>query len=65
MEIGGVVSSGTYTGIPVNIDTWVLYQKKVVMGGGNRTSKFVLNPQELLKLPNVQLVEDLAKATPA
>ncbi len=65
MKIGGVVAIGTDTEIPVYIDSRVLEQEKVVMGGGNRTSKLVLNPQELLKLPNVQLVEDLAKATAA
>ena len=65
MEIGGVVAIGTDTGIPVYIDSWVLEQEKVVMGGGNRTSKLVLNPQKLLKLPHAQVVENLAKATAA
>jgi prolyl-tRNA editing enzyme YbaK/EbsC (Cys-tRNA(Pro) deacylase) len=65
MEIGGVVAIGTDTGIPVYIDSQVLEQEKVVMGGGNRTSKLVLNPQELLKLPHAQVVENLAKATAA
>jgi hypothetical protein len=30
------------------------------MGGGNRTSKMVLDPRELLKLPNVEVVPNLA-----
>jgi hypothetical protein len=31
------------------------------MGGGNRSSKILLDPRELLKLPNVQVIEGLAK----
>jgi prolyl-tRNA editing enzyme YbaK/EbsC (Cys-tRNA(Pro) deacylase) len=65
MEIGGVVAIGTDPEIPVYIDSHVLAQAKVVMGGGNRTSKLVLSPQELLKLPHAQVVENLAKATAA
>lgn len=64
MKIGGVVAIGTDTEIPVYIDSRVLEQEKVVMGGGNRSRRTHPKPQELLKLPNVQLVEDLAKATP-
>src|SRR5665811_1081253 len=33
----------------------------VVIGGGNRSSKLLLNPNELTKLPNVVVVEGLAK----
>jgi prolyl-tRNA editing enzyme YbaK/EbsC (Cys-tRNA(Pro) deacylase) len=36
---------------------------RVVMGGGNRTSKIVLAPAELLKLPGLEVVDGLA--TPA
>lgn len=64
MEIGGVVAIGTNPEIPVYIDSLVLEQEKVVMGGGNRTSKVTLNPKELLKLPAVKTVEKLAKEIP-
>jgi prolyl-tRNA editing enzyme YbaK/EbsC (Cys-tRNA(Pro) deacylase) len=33
---------------------------RVVMGGGNRSSKIVLAPAELLKLPGVEVVDRLA-----
>ena len=36
-------------------------QARVVMGGGNRSSKLLLNPNELTKLPNVVVVVGLAK----
>lgn len=56
MEIGGVVAVGI-DDLPIYIDEQVMHQQKVVMGGGNRTSKIVLDPQELLKLPNVQVAD--------
>ena len=59
MEIGGVTAPGI-DGLPVWIDAAVLGRERVVMGGGNRTSKLVLDPHELLKLPGVEVVEGLA-----
>ncbi len=65
MEIGGVTAVGT-SGQPIYIDAAVLDRDQVVMGGGNRTSKLLLQPQELAKLPHAVVVEGLAKpAVPA
>jgi prolyl-tRNA editing enzyme YbaK/EbsC (Cys-tRNA(Pro) deacylase) len=60
MMIGGVTAFGV-SGLPIYIDSVVMQRKEVVMGGGNRSSKLLLDPQELLKLPNTQVVEGLAK----
>lgn len=60
MEIGGVTAI-SITDYPVFVDEAVMGRPKVVMGGGNRTSKAVIDPNELLKLPGVQVVSDLAK----
>ena len=60
MMIGGVVAIGV-PDISVYIDSAVMTQSEVVMGGGNRSSKIILNPKELEKLPNVHVVESLAK----
>ncbi len=59
MLVGGVTAIGL-RGLPVWVDAAVLEQPKVVMGGGNRSSKLVLDPRELLKLPGVEVVEGLA-----
>lgn len=59
MMIGGVVAVGI-EGQPVYIDRAVLAQERVVMGGGNRSSKLLLDPQQLLRLPNAMVVEGLA-----
>lgn len=62
MEIGGVTAVGI-SGLPIYVDRQVMAQPEVVMGGGNRTSKIIIDPQDLTKLPNVTLVDDLAKGT--
>jgi prolyl-tRNA editing enzyme YbaK/EbsC (Cys-tRNA(Pro) deacylase) len=60
MMIGGVTAFGLGD-LPVYVDRAVMEQALVVMGGGNRSSKLLLNPNELTKLPNVVVVEGLAK----
>jgi prolyl-tRNA editing enzyme YbaK/EbsC (Cys-tRNA(Pro) deacylase) len=60
MMIGGVTATGI-TDIPIYVDRQVLKQSEIVMGGGNRSSKVILDPSELTKLPNVQIVDDLAQ----
>ena len=61
MEIGGVTAI-SINDLPIYVDSAVMHADEVVMGGGNRTSKVVLQPKELLKLPNIQVVDDLAKS---
>jgi prolyl-tRNA editing enzyme YbaK/EbsC (Cys-tRNA(Pro) deacylase) len=63
MEIGGVTLIGLEN-LPIYIDSAVMQRSRIVVGGGNRSSKVVLAPQELLKLPNVQIVEGLARPKP-
>jgi prolyl-tRNA editing enzyme YbaK/EbsC (Cys-tRNA(Pro) deacylase) len=60
MMIGGVTVFGIKD-LPIYVDNAVLKQKEVIMGGGNRSSKVLLNPDELKKLASVEIVEDLAK----
>ena len=59
MMIGGVTAFGI-EGLPVYVDSAVLDQPQVVMGGGNRSSKLLLDPHELTKLTGVEVVEGLA-----
>jgi prolyl-tRNA editing enzyme YbaK/EbsC (Cys-tRNA(Pro) deacylase) len=58
--IGGVTAIGLHD-FPIFIDSAVMAQEKVVMGGGNRSSKLVVNPAELSKLPNVEVIDGLAR----
>lgn len=59
MQIGGVTAVGI-EGQPVYVDAAVMEQARVVMGGGNRSSKLVLDPAELRKLPELRVIEGLA-----
>jgi prolyl-tRNA editing enzyme YbaK/EbsC (Cys-tRNA(Pro) deacylase) len=59
MMIGGVVAVGI-TDLPIYVDSAVMKQEKVIMGGGNRSTKILLESKELLKLPNVEVIEGLA-----
>lgn len=58
MEIGGVTAFGIDS-MPMYVDAAVFTNDKIVMGGGNRTSKLLLNPEELKKLPNLTVTQDL------
>lgn len=60
MLIGGVTAVGIEE-TPIYVDGAVMERPEVVMGGGNRSSKLLLAPRELLKLPNMTVVERLAK----
>jgi prolyl-tRNA editing enzyme YbaK/EbsC (Cys-tRNA(Pro) deacylase) len=61
MLIGGVTAIGI-TDLPVYVDSAVMRRMEVVLGGGNRSSKLLLDPHELLKLPNVEVVDGLARS---
>jgi prolyl-tRNA editing enzyme YbaK/EbsC (Cys-tRNA(Pro) deacylase) len=60
MMIGGVTAFGIIN-LPIYIDSAVMKQPLVVMGGGNRSSKLLLDSSELKKLPNAQIIQELAK----
>ncbi len=59
MQIGGVTPFGLPE-IPLYIDSAVMTQAEVVAGGGNRSTKVLLDPAQLLKLPGALVVEGLA-----
>lgn len=61
MEYGGVTVFGLPDGIPIFVDAAVMDCDEIIMGGGNRSSKVLLHPGELQKVPNLTVVELLAK----
>ena len=60
MELGGVTPFGLPQNVPVWIDTHVMQCKRIILGGGNRSSKIVIAPAMLLKIPHAEVVADLA-----
>lgn len=61
MEIGGVCPLGV-PDIPIYIDEKILAVDEIVLGGGNRTTKILLAPEELKKLPKVEFIQGLGIA---
>ena len=57
MLIGGVSIAGLPGDMPLYVDTRVTEQPRIIIGGGNRTSKARLAPSELLKLPNASVAD--------
>jgi prolyl-tRNA editing enzyme YbaK/EbsC (Cys-tRNA(Pro) deacylase) len=60
MELGGVTPFGLPDNVPVWIDAHVMQCKQIILGGGNRSSKIVVAPEMLLKIPNAEVVANLA-----
>ena len=57
MLIGGVTIPGLPPEWPIYVDERVMEQERVIIGGGNRSSKARLAPAELLKLPNASVAD--------
>lgn len=57
MLIGGVTIPGLPPDVAIYIDERVMERPKIIVGGGNRTSKIRLAPAELLKLPNASIAD--------
>jgi prolyl-tRNA editing enzyme YbaK/EbsC (Cys-tRNA(Pro) deacylase) len=61
MLVGGVTPLGLPAGTPLYVDPRVLGQERVIVGGGSRSLKLQIDPQDLLRLPGAQVVEGLAR----
>ena len=59
MQIGGVVAIGLPEDVPVYIDDAVFGLPEVLLGGGNRSSKLMLAPLEMLRMPQAQRIQGL------
>ena len=61
MEIGGVTPLTLPEDLPIWVDQAVMQCEYIVLGGGNRSSKLVVDPQLLLLQPMVEVVAALAR----
>lgn len=59
MQIGGVTPFGL-PDIPIYLDSRLMECGELVLGGGNRTTKIILAPAELKKLPKSEVIDALA-----
>jgi len=60
MAIGGVTPFGLPDTIPIWVDAAVMERQRIVLGGGSRSWKVLAGPEILLRLPNVEVIPDLA-----
>lgn len=60
MMIGGVTAFGLPAQMPLLIDTAVMGRERIVIGGGNRSSKILLAPDQLLRIPTARVIDGLA-----
>ena len=60
MELGGVTPFAMPPSLPIWVDAAVMQRERIVLGGGNRSSKIVLEPDQLLKVPALEVVQGLA-----
>jgi prolyl-tRNA editing enzyme YbaK/EbsC (Cys-tRNA(Pro) deacylase) len=61
MMIGGVTALALPEGLPLCVDAAVMGQDKIILGGGSRSMKVLVTPHVFDRLPNTEVVEDLAK----
>jgi prolyl-tRNA editing enzyme YbaK/EbsC (Cys-tRNA(Pro) deacylase) len=54
-EIGGVTPLGLPDSVPVLVDAAVMEREKIIIGGGNRTSKIICSPSLLTQLKTVEV----------
>ena len=62
MMIGGVTVFGLPNGLPFYVDAAIMALDYVIVGGGGRSVKVKLAPEELRKIPGVVVVEGLGTA---
>tara|TARA_A100001037_G_C15144163_1_gene635419 strand:+ start:2523 stop:3020 length:498 start_codon:yes stop_codon:yes gene_type:complete len=61
MLIGGVTVFGLPKDIPIYVDSKVIKEEKIVLGGGSREGKIIVPAHEIEKIQNVRIIENLSK----
>ena len=61
MMMGGVTVFSLPPDLPIYVDSAVLEARSIVVGGGSRSCKIRIAPEVLRRLPNVLVVEGLAR----
>jgi prolyl-tRNA editing enzyme YbaK/EbsC (Cys-tRNA(Pro) deacylase) len=61
MMIGGVTPFGLPPDLPILVDADVLARDRIILGGGNRSSKLAIRPQSLLSITSARVVPALAR----
>lgn len=62
MQIGGVTPFALPAGLPLYIDAPIMDLDEVIVGGGGRSTKVLVAPAALAKLPDATVVDGLGTA---
>ena len=65
MPPGGITPLGLPETLPLWVDRRVMDCEKVILGGGNRSSKIIVKPEIFTLTPATTIIEGLALAPPA
>lgn len=65
MEIGGVTPFGTASELPLWIDERIMGCERVIIGGGSRDRKLLVEPSAFTLLPGAEVVPGLAAVLPS
>ena len=65
MEIGGVTPFGLPYHLPIYVDSRIMKLPKILVGGGNRSTKIFVNTEVFERMESVLIVEGLAQPLPA
>lgn len=60
MESGGVTPFCLPDGLPVWVDSRIMDRPRIILGGGDRASKIIVEPGILETLPHIEIIEGLA-----
>ena len=60
MELGGVTPLALPADLPVWVDAQVMARERIILGGGNRSSKVYVSPRVFDRLPGATVVAGLA-----
>lgn len=60
MRLGGVTPFALPDGLPVYVDAQVMQRDRVIVGGGSRALKILVDPAALAALDDAEVVEGLA-----
>jgi len=61
MELGGVTPPGLPPDLPLWVDSRVMARPFVILGAGTRSAKIRVSPDYFRKLPQVEIVDGLAR----
>jgi prolyl-tRNA editing enzyme YbaK/EbsC (Cys-tRNA(Pro) deacylase) len=61
MVMGGVTPFGLPDGIQVLVDGDVMEERWVIVGGGSRDMKIKVDPEVFTRMPNVRVIDGLAR----